>query len=287
MPSFILHRDHDLSSSARRRCVRGSGLLAVAFLTLPALLLPASAQAEKDTAARKFTRGLASLTTGFLEVPGNMVQEGRTNGALSGVTIGFAMGLGKLVARTLTGAWDLVTAPFPIPSGFEPLLQPEFAWQYFDSAPGRAYGFSDTYLEKEKWALSGIDGARVDRRRGAVVVAFPNELVFDSSSADVSRAGKKRIKEVAEVLNRLPEAQFAVVGHTDSTGPETYNQWLSRDRARAVRKLLVEQGISSRRVVAEGYGEAAPAATNGTPEGRQANRRVEIQVRASGVGAYR
>ncbi len=287
MPSFTLKRTRKLTFTARLRSVRATALLAAGALVLPALLLPASAMAERETAARKFGRGLAAITTGFLEVPGNMVQEGRTNGVVSGATIGFAMGLGKVVARTLTGVWDIVTAPFPIPSGFETLLQPEYPWQYFASVPGRAYGFSDTYLEREKRTLSKVDGAKVNRRLGAVIVEFPNEFIFESSSFEVSDDGEERIEQVAEVLRTLPSAQFAVVGHTDSTGSEYYNQGLSRDRARAVRTLLVEEGIPASRIVAEGYGEAAPAATNGTAEGRQANRRVEIQVRASGVGAYR
>lgn len=261
--------------------------LALACLALATLLLPGSALAEQDTAARKFGRGMAAITTGFLELPGNIVQESRTNGVASGATIGFAMGLGKIVVRTLTGVWDVVTAPFPVPSDFEPMLQPEFPWGYFDSAPGRAYGFTSSYLEKERRTLSQIEGAQVTRRRGAIVVSFPSDFVFESSSFEVSDDAEERIKQVAAVLKRLPDAQFAVLGFTDSTGPEDYNEWLSRDRARAVRKVLVEEGVSSPRVVAEGYGEVSPVASNRTAEGRQANRRVEIQVRASGVGAYR
>jgi len=65
------------------------------------------------------------MTLGFLEVPGNVVQESRTNGVFSGITVGLAMGVGKLVARELVGVYELVTAPFPVPAGFEPVLQPE------------------------------------------------------------------------------------------------------------------------------------------------------------------
>ncbi len=114
------------------RPARGLALAAVLGLGLAS-----PAAAEQMTAARKFGRGLAGLTLGILELPGNVVQESRTNGLASGATIGFAMGLGKIVVRTLTGVWDVVTAPFPLPSDFEPLLQPEFPWGYFDSAPGR------------------------------------------------------------------------------------------------------------------------------------------------------
>ena len=70
--------------------------------------------------------------------------------------IGFAMGLGKIVVRTLTGVYEIVTAPFPAPSNFEPMIQPEFPWQYFDSEPGRLYGFSDEFLYEEKLALGKI-----------------------------------------------------------------------------------------------------------------------------------
>jgi putative exosortase-associated protein (TIGR04073 family) len=94
-----------------------------------------AAQAQEQTAARKFGRGLAGLTLGILELPGNIVEESRANGALSAMTVGVVMGVAKVPARTVIGAYELLSAPFPLPAGFEPLMSPEFSWQYFESGP--------------------------------------------------------------------------------------------------------------------------------------------------------
>ena len=257
-------------------------------LTLCALLLPVAAGAQENTAARKAGRGLAGMTLGFLEVPGNIVQETRTNGVVSGMTIGLAVGLGKLVARELIGVYEFVTAPFAVPAGFEPILQPEFAWGYFESSPGRAYGFDDSYLSEEAYQLDRISGAVVERRAGALVVRFPEDLLFAVDSAKLSGSAAARLQEVARVIRANPGAQVVVAGYTDSTGNPLYNQDLSGKRAAAVRGYLLRQGIgSSERIEVAGYGDASPVASNDTPSGRMSNRRVEIEMRASGVGAYR
>ena len=267
---------------------RSSARTTAVALALCGLLLPAAAGAQENTAARKAGRGLAGMTLGFLEVPGNVVQETRTNGVVSGVTIGLALGLGKLVARELIGVYEFVTAPFAVPAGFEPVLQPEFAWGYFESSPGRAYGFDDSYLSEEAYRLDRISGAVVERRAGALVVRFPEDLLFAVDSAKLSRAAAARLREVARVIRANPGAQVVVAGYSDSTGDSLYNQDLSRKRADAVRGYLLRQAIgSSERIEVAGYGDASPVASNDTPAGRMSNRRVEIELRASGVGAYR
>jgi putative exosortase-associated protein (TIGR04073 family) len=268
---------------SRRTGVRSATLA----LALGALLLPAAAAAEEYTIARKAGRGLAGMTLGVLEVPGNMVQETRTNGLFSGMTVGFAVGLGKLVARELVGVYEFVTAPFAVPENYEPVLQPESTWQYFESEPGRAYGFSDSYLSEEAYQLDRISGAVIERRSGALVVRFPDDMLFPVGSAQLSKAAMVRLQEVARVLRNTPKAQVLVAGYTDSTGDPSYNRELSRNRAEAVRTYLVRQGVGSQRIELAGYGDASPVASNDTRVGRMSNRRVEIEVRTTGVGAYR
>ena len=92
---------------------------------------PAFAQ----TAVRKLGRGLAAMTTGFLELPGNMVVETREHGPAEGIPLGFAKGLGMIIPRELVGVYEFLSAPFPAPADFRPILQPEFPWQYFEHAP--------------------------------------------------------------------------------------------------------------------------------------------------------
>jgi len=282
-----MRSQHPSPIRVSRSAVRSTARAAIGALALSTLLLPAAAVAEENTAARKAGRGLAGMTLGFLEVPGNVVQESRTNGIFSGVTVGFAMGVGKLVARELVGVYEFVTAPFAVPANFEPVLQPEFTWQYFESEPGRAYGFSDSYLSEEAYQLDRISGAVIERRAGALVVRFPDDMLFGVGSSQLSTPAKGRLQEVARVLRNIPKAQVVVAGYTDSTGERLYNQKLSRKRAEAVRTYLVRQGVGSQRIELAGYGDASPVASNDSRMGRISNRRVEIEVRATGVGAYR
>ena len=86
--------------------------------------------ARAQTAADKFGRGLAGMTCGFLEIPGNIVKETHAKGAV-GFPIGLAYGLGMTVTRELVGVYEFVTAPFPVPAGFRPILSPEYPWGYF------------------------------------------------------------------------------------------------------------------------------------------------------------
>jgi putative exosortase-associated protein (TIGR04073 family) len=101
------------------------------------LLLVGATTAQAQTAPDKFVRGLAGMTTAFLEVPGNMVRETDERGAAVGLPLGFAKGLGMIVPRVLVGVWEFVSAPFPAPAGYAPILEPEYPWSYFDDAGGR------------------------------------------------------------------------------------------------------------------------------------------------------
>ncbi len=96
------------------------------------LAAPALSQAAEYTAARKLGRGLAGMTVGFLEIPGNIVEVSRERGPATGLTLGFALGLGKVVVRELVGVFEFVTAPFELPAGFKPVIEPEFPWDYFE-----------------------------------------------------------------------------------------------------------------------------------------------------------
>jgi putative exosortase-associated protein (TIGR04073 family) len=109
---------------------RHSWAVCGAFALIALLSLPPCALGQ--SAARKCGRGLAAMTTAFLEVPGNMVKVTRERDAAWGVTLGFVQGLGMLVVRPLVGVYEFVTCPFPAPAGYVPIIRPEFPWGYFD-----------------------------------------------------------------------------------------------------------------------------------------------------------
>jgi putative exosortase-associated protein (TIGR04073 family) len=250
----------------------GALLAVVGFV----LANPALAGAQEYTAARKAGRGLADITTGFLEVPAHMIERTRQHGPWLGVPFGFAEGLARFVQREVVGVYELVTAPFPAPAGYEPVLEPEFAWDHFDDA---------IYLAHEKQEMEAIGGLAVERRRGALVVRFPDDLLFDVGSARLTPGAKRKLSELAGVLQRHPETRIAVAGYTDSVGSPASNERLSDARARVVYNYLVARGVASTRLMAEGYGAARPIASNDSEEGRRVNRRVELEIRASGVAA--
>lgn len=262
-------------------------IVAASLAAVLCVALASAAQAQQMTAARKFGRGLAGLTLGILELPGNMTQEWRTEGPLTGLTVGLVMGLAKVPARTLVGAYEMVSAPFPLPAGYEPLMAPEFSWQYFEAEPGEVYGAADRYLTAEMAELRRIPGAEVQRSGGALVVRFPGDLLFATGSSTLSPDAKQRLDAMADTLEGNRETRVQIQGFTDTTGSEARNVQLSQARAATVRSYLISQGVSAHRIDTAGFGAANSIASNATPEGRARNRRVEFQIRASGVAAAR
>ncbi|MFQ5902757.1 MAG: OmpA family protein, partial [Candidatus Binatia bacterium] len=101
---------------------------------------------------------------------------------------------------------------------------------------------------------------------------------FGFNSADLTPGARSILEEQAAILDKEPTVRVEIAGHTDSTGPEAYNQGLSERRAKTVEEYLISKGISPDRLKAVGYGESRPVATNDTREGRAMNRRVELNV---------
>lgn len=122
---------------------RNSSVLALAGGALLACVLAFASPAGAQSAGHKFGRGLADITTGVLEVPGNAMVESEKNGPAAGVPIGIAKGLGKTVSRELVGVYEVVSAPFPVPKGYRPAMSPEFPWSYFDRTPPRRHAHSE------------------------------------------------------------------------------------------------------------------------------------------------
>ncbi len=117
-------------------------------------------------------------------------------------------------------------------------------------------------------------------RDGRMVLQLRNDVLFDSGRADVKAAGKDALREVAQVLATLTDRKLQVVGHTDNkpmASSRFASNWeLSAERAIAVVKLLIEQGVKAEALSAAGYSEFDPVAPNDTDDARAKNRRIEI-----------
>ncbi|MCR4396422.1 MAG: OmpA family protein, partial [Candidatus Saccharicenans sp.] len=106
-------------------------------------------------------------------------------------------------------------------------------------------------------------------------------LLFDVDKYDLRPASQENLKRLATILNKYPDTNIIIEGHTDSTGTREYNLTLSERRAKAVANFLAQLGVQSSRFTVQGYGPDQPLASNDTPEGRQQNRRVDLGIIAN------
>ena len=110
------------------------------------------------------------------------------------------------------------------------------------------------------------------------IVLTVDEVNFAFDSAELDAASRRALDGIVDIVKAHESVTLGVIGHTDSSGPEAYNQTLSERRAAAVREYLVSRGVDGDALVASGRGESQPVASNDTREGREQNRRVELVV---------
>ena len=126
-----------------------------------------------------------------------------------------------------------------------------------------------------------LPGAEVERVGEGIQVTFDSGLLFDFDSYALRPEAQEHLTSLAASLNEYPESELLIVGHTDSSGEEGYNQALSEDRAEAAGNHLVRGGVLPSRVRTMGLGETEPVTSNDTEDGMQQNRRVEVAIFAS------
>lgn len=103
-------------------------------------------------------------------------------------------------------------------------------------------------------------------------------VTFEVNSDVILPESRQVLDEAVAILQPRTSVRLEIQGHSDNTGDSAYNLKLSAKRAAAVKAYLVEQGIAADRLETKGYGDTMPAADNSTPEGRDANRRIEFKV---------
>ncbi|RKZ35388.1 MAG: OmpA family protein, partial [Gammaproteobacteria bacterium] len=134
---------------------------------------------------------------------------------------------------------------------------------YKDRCPGTPFGQA-----VDQWGCS---------EPGEQLAVLEN-VNFDFDKATLRADARAVLQQVATTLRNNPNIGVSIVGHTDATGPESYNMGLSTRRARAARDFLTRAGVDGHRMGVEGKGESQPAASNGSSAGRAKNRRVEFIV---------
>ncbi|TMN98376.1 OmpA family protein [Pseudoalteromonas sp. S558] len=137
------------------------------------------------------------------------------------------------------------------------------------------------YMDKQEEAfrdeLAG-SGVEVVREGDNLRLVMPSNITFATDQSYISSGFNDTLNAIANVMNKYEKTYLSVEGHTDSTGKDSYNMNLSRERAQSVKDYLVNQQIMAARISTKGYGETRPIATNDSANGRAQNRRVEIQI---------
>ena len=132
-----------------------------------------------------------------------------------------------------------------------------------------------------KEIAQNIPGATVERVGEGIQVTFASGLLYDFDSDRVRADAASNLRTLAQSLDKYPDTELVIVGHTDDKGTDEYNQELSQRRATAAATYLVSQGVSRARIRPVGRGETEPKVPNESEAARQQNRRVEVAIFAS------
>lgn len=122
-----------------------------------------------------------------------------------------------------------------------------------------------------------------DSARGLIVSM--SDVLFDTGQYSLKPGAREKLAKVAGILISYPGLNIQVGGYTDNIGGDDMNQKLSENRADTVLKYLVQQGVTTNSVSANGFGNTSPVASNDTSSGRQENRRVELVVSGDAIGS--
>ncbi|HET6347716.1 MAG TPA: OmpA family protein, partial [Candidatus Krumholzibacteria bacterium] len=147
---------------------------------------------------------------------------------------------------------------------------------------GAAGAVIGNYMDKQAAEMQrDLEGAKIERIGEGIKITFDSGILFDVNKAELKQASRDNLTRLAGILNKYPDTNILLEGHTDSTGSEEWNLELSRLRAQSVANYLAGQKVMETRFTTMGYGESQPIADNSTADGRAANRRVEVAIYAN------
>ena len=186
----------------------------------------------------------------------NKTQKGAVIGAAGGAVVGGVIGkatgntgLGVIIGATVGGVTGAVI--------------------------GRKMDKQAEEIKKE------IPDAEVVRVGEGIVIEFNNKILFGFDQSNLSTEAKTNLKKLQVILEKYPDTNIEVQGHTDSKGTANYNMALSERRAMSVSSYLASLGIATSRLTIHPFGEALPKYDNSTEDGQTQNRRVEFLVTAN------
>lgn len=141
-------------------------------------------------------------------------------------------------------------------------------------------------MDKQKAELAQIEGAQVEtvtdsNNLQAIKVTFDSGILFAFNKSDLSGAAKQSLSEFAQSLINNPSTDVTIYGFTDNVGSYEANKKVSNMRALTVQQYLMESGVATSRMTAQGLAWDNPVASNDTEAGRAQNRRVEIYITAN------
>ena len=147
---------------------------------------------------------------------------------------------------------------------------------------GAAGAIIGSYMDKQAAEMQrDLEGAEIQRIGEGIKITFDSGILFDFDKSNLRPVSETNLAKLAKILNKYPDTNILIEGHTDDTGTDDYNLALSKDRSQSVASYLATVEVQSARFSITGYGETQPIVTNDTTEGRQKNRRVDIAILAN------
>lgn len=209
-------------------------------------------------------KNIKVLLTGFLIAaiftPGCKTMNKSQKGAVIGTAGGAAAGavIGKAAGNTALGA--IIGATVGGVTG---------------AVIGRKMDKQAEEIKKE------VPDAEVVRVGEGIVIEFKSQILFGFDQSNLTADARTNLDKLVTILQKYPDTDIEVQGHTDSKGTDRYNEALSKRRAAAVSNYLSGKGITPSRLTTKGFGETVPKYSNTSEEGQAQNRRVEFLISAN------
>jgi len=147
---------------------------------------------------------------------------------------------------------------------------------------GAAGAWIGNYMDKQAAEIQrDLEGATVTRVGEGIKITFDSGLLFDTNKSVLKSASKENLTKLAVILNKYPDTEILLEGHTDSEGTEEHNMDLSQRRANSVAAFMSTKQVNETRFTTMAYGETQPVASNETLDGKAQNRRVEVAIYAN------